>query len=148
MLSPYAQGATTYATVGLETAVDSASPHGLIVMLYDGAIQSIANARARMVAGDVGGKAKSIHKAVEIINKGLNASLDPVAGGEMAQNLKDLYDYMGQQLLLASLKNDTLILDHVRALLMQLRDAWKSIADRPAAKAVLGNATPARSFFV
>jgi flagellar protein FliS len=138
-------GAAVYADVGLRTSVESSSPLGLVLMLYDGAIESLVRARAHMIAGNVAGKAKTIHKAVEIINNGLNASLDPVAGGELALNLKSLNEYMAQQLLLASLKNDTALLDHVRSLLVQLRGAWNSIADQPAAAVRPGPSLASRS---
>lgn len=132
-----AYGAHAYADVGLETAVASASPHGLIVLLYDGAIQAISNARQRLATGDVSGKAKNIAKAVDIINKGLNASLDPVVGGKLAQDLKALYTYMCGQLVLANLNNDVRALDEVHGLLTQLRQAWNAIGDSPAARAHL-----------
>jgi flagellar protein FliS len=131
--APY-HGASAYADVGLETTVASASQLGLVILLYDGAIQAISNAKQRVASNDVVGKARNIAKAVDIVNKGLNASLDPVVGGKLALDLKGLYDYMCRRLVVANLNNDVLALDEVRGLLIQLRGAWLAIADTPAAK--------------
>jgi flagellar protein FliS len=72
-------------------------------------------------------KGASISKAITIIDEGLKACLDKSAGGELAQNLSSLYDYMNQRLLIANLKNDTGILDEVSQLLTELKGAWESI---------------------
>ena len=69
-------GAKAYAKVGLETGINSASPHGLIVLLYDGAIDSIRKAKIYMEAKDIEMKIKSVDKALKIISDGLNGSLD------------------------------------------------------------------------
>lgn len=134
MSNPNAYGAAAYANVKLETAVATANPHQLVIMLYDGAIQALANARHHMGQGDIAGKAKNIGKAVDIVNKGLNASLDPVMGGELAADLKALYDYMCRRLVMANLQNDIAAVEEVRGLLIQLRGAWAAIADSPAAQ--------------
>jgi flagellar protein FliS len=126
--TPY--GAAAYAGIGLQTKVATASPHGLIVMLYDGALQALANASHHLDEGNVALKAKSLAKAVDIINKGLNASLDPEVGGEIATSLKSLYDYMCRRLTLANLNNDRAIIEEITGLLRQLRGAWAEIAVR------------------
>ena len=126
--TPY--GAAAYAGVGLQTKVATASPHGLIVMLYDGALQALTNGLYQLEQGNISAKAKSLAKAVDIINQGLNASLDPVVGGEIATSLKALYDYMCRRLMLANLTNDKVIIEEVLGLLRQLRGAWSEIAVR------------------
>jgi flagellar protein FliS len=65
-----------------------------------------------------------------IIDEGLKSSLDKNVGGELAQNLSDLYEYMCQRLLVANLKNDVAALDEVSRLLTELKGAWEEI--RPA----------------
>jgi flagellar protein FliS len=72
-------------------------------------------------------KGKSISKAIAIIGEGLNASLNKSAGGELAQNLSSLYDYMVMRLVDANLKNDITVLDEVARLLTELTEAWDSI---------------------
>ncbi|WP_018990303.1 flagellar export chaperone FliS [Aromatoleum toluclasticum] len=120
--------ASAYAKVGVETGVSTADPHKLILMLFDGAILSIATAAAAMERNDISTKGQSISKAIEIIVNGLKASLDPVAGGELAGRLDALYVYMGERLLYANLHNNRAALDEVRNLLATLREAWAGIA--------------------
>jgi flagellar protein FliS len=85
------RGVNAYANVGLETSVASASPHKLIVMLYDGALVAVMSALMHMKAGNIPEKGKSISHAITIIDSGLRASLDKSAGGEIAEGLDALY---------------------------------------------------------
>jgi len=133
MFGTTSRGVNAYAKVGLETGVTSASPHKLIVMLYDGALAAIMTAITQMKAGNVQEKGKAISKAIQIIDNGLRASLDKEAGGEIARNLDALYDYMSRRLLEANIKNQPEILDEVRGLLADLRDTWNQIGGTPAA---------------
>lgn len=121
----------TYKNVGIESGVASADPHKLILMLYQGALLAIASAKNQILRNEIAAKGTSITKAIKIIDEGLKACLDVKAGGEIAKNLSDLYDYMNQRLLIANLKNDVNTLDEVSKLLSELREAWESI--RPVA---------------
>jgi flagellar secretion chaperone FliS len=103
--------------------VAGASPHSLILMLYDGAKQAIAEAGGHLEAGRIAEKGRSMSRAIAIIDEGLKGCLDP-AGGEIAAQLSQLYDYMCRRLLLASLKNERAGLDEVSQLLDELRGAW------------------------
>ena len=116
-----------YKNVGLESNVAAADPHQLIFLLYQGALLAISSARNQMLRNETAAKGASISKAILIIDEGLKASLDKNAGGELAQNLSALYDYMNQRLLIANLKNDTSVLDEVSRLLAELKGAWESI---------------------
>jgi flagellar protein FliS len=126
------RGVNAYAKVGLETSVISASPHKLIVLLYDGALAAIKSAANHMAAGRIAEKGEAIGKALDIINNGLRASLDKKGGGEIAANLDALYVYMAQRLLTASVQNKTAMLEEVQSLLADLRDAWTQIGEKPA----------------
>ena len=132
--------AQAYATVGVETGVAAADPHQLILMLFDGAMTAVLDARRHMEAGHIAQKCESVTKAVMIIQEGLVASLDPKAGGGLAQNLAALYEYMARRLLLANAQNRPEILDEVRTLLGELKGAWASI---PRQTAVNGAVQPA-----
>ena len=127
MFAPYRSLATSYRNLDLETSVQDASPHKLVALLYDGAIGAILRARAAMQSGDVAGKGKAISPAIRIVDEGLKASLDSRAG-EIATNLRDLYDYMGRRLLWANLHDDDEVLQEVAMLLGQLRTGWSGIA--------------------
>ncbi|CFR08054.1 flagellar export chaperone FliS [Yersinia kristensenii] len=120
-------GSQAYAQVGLESGVMSASPHQLIVMLFDGAQSALVRARILMNQKDIPAKGAAISKAIDIINNGLNAGLDLEKGGEMAENLSALYDYMSRRLLHANLHNDEQAITEVLALLENIADAWRQI---------------------
>ena len=116
-----------YAKVGIETGITGANPHRLVLMLFEGAILAITDARQHMVRGEIAAKGQSISKAIMIINDGLRASLDVKAGGQLAQNLHALYEYMSRRLLFANAKNEPAVLDEVRHLLAELKEAWEAI---------------------
>lgn len=116
-----------YSQVGIETGVTAASPHKLIAMLFEGAILSVYAAKAHMQRKEIAAKGEAISKAIAIIDEGLKVSLDEKAGGELAQNLKALYEYMCQRLLAANLKDETEPLDEVGRLLADLKAAWEAI---------------------
>lgn len=120
-------GHAAYARVGAETGVNTADPHQLIVMLFDGALVAITTAAVALDAKDIAKKGNSISKAIEIIVNGLKVSLDMDAGGELAQRLAALYDYMAERLLYANLHNNRAAMDEVSRLLRDLREAWASI---------------------
>jgi flagellar protein FliS len=130
-----ASAARAYADVGLETGVTAANPHRLIVMLYDGAIEAISDARTHVANGAQQAKSAAISRAIGIIEQGLRASLDLTRGAAIATQLDDLYDYMARRLLVASLRNDAAALAEVAALLSDLRGAWQAIAGSKAAEA-------------
>jgi flagellar protein FliS len=124
--------AKAYSKVGIETAVGSADPLGLVVMLYDGAILAVNKAVAGLRDQNMRLKGESVSKAIQIIEEGLRASLDRKAGGNIALQLDSLYEYMCQRLLLASVANDAAPMNEVARLLADLRESWWSLASRPA----------------
>jgi len=142
MFGSMQRGVNAYAKVGLETGVSAASPHKLIVMLYDGALVSILNAIANLKSGNVAAKGAAISKAINIVDNGLRAALDKKVGGEIAQNLDALYEYISARLLKANLDNDPAILDEAHALLTDLRDAWNAIDPQAGQAAPAAAAAP------
>lgn len=119
--------ADSYAKVGVEVAVETADPHQLILILFDGALAAIALARIQMENGQIPEKGASISKAINLITNGLKASLNMESGGELSARLAVLYDYMAQRLIVANLKNSVAALDEVRDLLQGLREAWAEV---------------------
>ena len=123
------RGANAYAKVGLETGVVAASPHKLVVMLFDGALAAARAAAVHMSARDIDKKGLAISKAIRIVEDGLRASLDKKAGGQIAESLDSLYDYICTRLVSANLTNQPEMLDEVIALLADLKGAWEAIGD-------------------
>jgi flagellar protein FliS len=125
------RSANAYKSVGIETSVLAANPHQLVAMLFEGALHAVATASLQMKAGNVSGKGESISKAINIIDNGLRASLDKKLGGEIAENLDSLYDYLSRQLLMANLKNKPEILEEVHGLISDLKGSWDGIGTAP-----------------
>jgi flagellar protein FliS len=121
------QGVRAYAQVKVETAVSTANPVQLVVLLYEGAISAIASAKGEMERRNIAQKAQFINKAIDII-EGLRNALEFSQGGDIAVSLNDLYLYMVQRLSTANLKNDPAILDEVTSLLRELLGAWEVLA--------------------
>lgn len=132
-----------YANTEVESSVESADSHKLILMLYQGALLAIATAKNQMSRNEIANKGASISKAIAIIESGLNASLDKSVGGELAQNLSSLYDYMGVRLITANLKNDVAALDEVTRLLTELKGAWEKIRQPTAVQPLVQQPMPA-----
>jgi len=122
-----------YRQVGVTSAVDSASPHRLVTMLYDGLLESIAEARGAVDQGEIGAKGRAIGRAVRILEEGLRGGLNRDQGGELAQNLNALYSYIAQRLTYANLHSDAASLAECYGLVEPLRDGWIAIGAANAA---------------
>lgn len=120
-------GIQAYAQVGVESAVLSASPHQLVVLLFDGALSAMKKAIILIEQGDIPGKGQAISKAINIISNGLQSGLNHEIGGDLAANLDSLYDYMTRRLLQANLHNDINAINEVVELLNNIADARKEI---------------------
>jgi len=123
-----ANGTQAYAKIGVESAVMSASQQQLVNMLFDGALSALVRARLFLQDGNIEGKGLSLSKAINIIENGLKQGLTEESGDELTTNLLSLYAYMVRRLLQANLRNDVEAIVEVEALLRNIADAWKEIA--------------------
>lgn len=120
---PNASKLAAYRSTSAHAGVAAADPHRLVVMLMDGALDRIATARGLMSHGGVAEKAQLLQRAIAIIDE-LRNSLNFKAGGELAQNLDALYEYMCMRLVQANSANKPELLDEVSRLLNEIRSAW------------------------
>ncbi len=118
---------TQYARQYEQTQVVTSSGVQLIVLLYDGAIQSIEIARREIQAKNVREKARHLGRAIAIIGE-LNSVLDYEQGGDIARSLRRLYDYMLAELVEANARNNENKLDAPLRCLSTLREAWRDVA--------------------
>ncbi|SFU92713.1 flagellar export chaperone FliS [Xenorhabdus koppenhoeferi] len=116
-----------YAQVDLESEIMNASPYQLIQILFNGALSALRCAIILMQQGNIPEKGLAISKAINIIDNGLKEGLDLEKGGEIAQNLFDLYDYMSRRLLHANLRNDEKAITEVVDLITAISDSWRQI---------------------
>ena len=115
-----------YKQVGIQASVENADPHTLIQMLFDGAIERLNMAKMHIKQGNIGLKGENISRTISIVD-GLRTSLDMEKGGEMAESLEALYDYMQRQLLTANLENKVEKIDEVLSLIGEIRAGWMAI---------------------
>lgn len=123
------QSAQSYANIGLETEVLSASPTRLITLLFNGARAAIMKARMHMESGNIPERGKAISKAIDIVETGLKAAINKEAGGEVAQNLLLSYDLILRNLFMANLHNDVEKLNLAERMLTDIADAWRQISE-------------------
>jgi len=141
MFSHDRNSAKMYARIGVETAVDSASPHKLILMLLEGALLSVSSASGLMREKRTEEKGAAISKAIDIIANGLKLSLvNTGTDSSIRGQLESLYDYMTARLMHANQYNDLSALDEVSGLLGDIKSAWDGIADDPAVLATVRRA--------
>jgi flagellar secretion chaperone FliS len=124
---PGLRAASAYRTIGVQSSVDGANPHGLVVLLFDGLLQAVRAARGAMQRGEVAQKGQQIMRAVRFLDEGLKGGLDKARGGELAERLGALYDYCIGRLTLANLRNDASLLEEVLTLIAPLAQAWQDI---------------------
>jgi flagellar protein FliS len=118
----------SYAQVSMDIQAETADPHRLILMLFEGARVAISMARLHMERNEIPEKGAAISRAIDIISNGLLASLNVELGGELAEQLAALYDYLSHRLLWANLNNNLAALDEANKLLGELQSAWAMIA--------------------
>ncbi len=118
----------------MQTQFTTVGQGELLLMLYDGAIKFLAQAKEKMQDKDYAAKGRLISKALDVINE-LDASLNREAGGELADNLHNLYFLCSSRLLQANLRMDPDLIDSVTGILSGLRSAFAQIVHKPEAQA-------------
>jgi flagellar secretion chaperone FliS len=143
MFSAYSPRTTNaYQRINVETSMHTIDQHQLVNLLYEGVLNAIATARGAMARGDILAKCNAISKAIRILEEGLSTSLDRVDGGELAQNLGDLYEYCVRRLVLANSRNDDAAMLEVMRLIEPIATGWSAI------KGVSITASSANSHFL
>tara|TARA_B110000902_G_scaffold35494_1_gene37630 strand:+ start:82 stop:489 length:408 start_codon:yes stop_codon:yes gene_type:complete len=115
-----------YGRIKNDTQSMYASPHQLILMLFDGAIEAMSITIGAIQQKNISLRSKQSSRAISIIN-GMRDCLDIEAGSELANNLDSLYLYMAQELFVAGLKNDTETIRNIQAMLRDIRESWGQI---------------------
>ncbi|WP_294769467.1 flagellar export chaperone FliS [uncultured Rhodoferax sp.] len=122
-----ARSASAYKRASVDASVEMASPHQLVTLLFEALQRSLGAAALCMDAGDIPGKCKHIDSAIRILEEGLIAPLDMERGGEIAVNLRNLYEYCVSRLVFANAKNDPAMLQEVKRLIEPVVSGWKQI---------------------
>lgn len=132
--APHLRAASAYKTVGAQSSVDGADAHQLIVLVFDGLLQAVNAARGALTRGEVALKGEQIQRAVRLLEEGLKGGLDMARGGELASQLRALYDYCIERLTLANLRNDGEALAEVVRLVTPVAEGWKEMGRQRSAQ--------------
>ncbi len=120
-------GNSAYTAVSLDSQISGATPHQLIVLLYDGAINAMKRAEIYFQSGNIARRGEMISRAINIIDNGLRAGLDHDKGGKIAEELESLYEYISRTLLEANLNKSGEKLPHLIALMTGMSETWQAI---------------------
>jgi flagellar protein FliS len=121
------------------TGVATADNVQLIQMLFDGLTESLASAKGHIQNNAIEEKSKALSRAGRIV-VGLQGALDFERGGELAQNLNELYAYVTRRLFHVNAYNDLAVLDEVQSLIKDIAEAWKTLPS------LLGQTQPAMRY--
>jgi len=116
----------SYGDVKVTTGVSKANNVELIQMLFDGLIESLATTKGHIQHNNIAEKGKAIARASRIV-LGLQGALDFEKGGDLANNLNELYSYVTRRLFHANAHNDLAALDEIHGLMREIRDAWEGV---------------------
>ncbi|GIU46189.1 flagellar export chaperone FliS [Shewanella algidipiscicola] len=119
----------SYRKVSVESEISVASPHRIIQLMFEGALQRLAQSRYAIENNDIANKGIFIGKAIGIIT-GLNNSLNMEAGGDIANNLSELYDFMLRKISEANINNDVQAIDDVSEILRTIKEGWDAIPQK------------------
>ena len=116
----------SYGDVKVGTGVATANNVQLIQMLFDGLLESLSTARGHIQHNNIQEKSKAIARASRIV-LGLQGALDFEKGGDLANNLNELYSYVTRRLFHVNAQNDLVVLDEIYGLMKEIRDAWEGV---------------------
>ena len=115
-----------YGKIKDDTQTMYASPHQLMLMLFDGAIEAISFTIGAIEQNNLAIRSKQSTRSITIIN-GMRECLDMKVGGELAANLYALYQYMTQELFRANFNNDADTIQNIQTMLKDIRGSWEKI---------------------
>ena len=118
----------SYGQVKVSTGASQANNVELIQMLFDGLIESLSTAKGHIQHNNVSEKSKAIARASRIVI-GLQGALDFERGGDLANNLNELYGYVTRRLLHVNARNDLDALEEIFGLMNEIRSAWEGVPD-------------------
>jgi len=118
-----------YQAVGAVAAVAAADPYRLVQLMLENILQRIAAARGHMARGEPARKGEQVSKAIAVIGA-LNSSLNLEVGGEVAANLRTLYDFCCLRLALANARNDEAIFEEVAMIIRRIKEGWDGIGEQ------------------
>lgn len=115
-----------YKSVAVDSQKNVATPHKMVQMLLAGILERLAKAKTAIEQGNIPLRGELIGRSIDIISE-LQAALDHEAGGEIANNLDNLYDFCVQELLQANANAEQLHIDNAAKIIREIKEAWDGI---------------------
>lgn len=115
-----------YKSVAVDSQKNVATPHKMVQMLLAGILERLAKAKTAIEQGNIPLRGELIGRSIDIISE-LQAALDHEAGGEIATNLGNLYDFCVQELLQANANAEQLHIDNAAKIIREIKEAWDGI---------------------
>ena len=125
---PTARSIDSYRAIDMQ----SRTPLEMIVMLYDGALRFMSEARRAIERKDIPARRHAVSRALAIVSE-LQNTLDLESGGELAQSLDGLYVFVIERLTQASVSQEVRSIDEAVRVIATLRDGWAGITSKPVA---------------
>lgn len=126
-----------YANIGIQTRGAQHDQYELALLMFEAVLENTTAARGAIEDGNIAAKAQHLHKAVRVLQDGLRTSLDLDNGGELAQNLANLYDYCILRLAQANADSNAAAAAEVIGLIRPVADAWKQMREQPESGSVV-----------
>jgi len=133
---PVANPWKSYVRITTQTA----PPGQLVLMLFDGAILALERALLGFKLTEIGERNTAIHnnlqRALDIIQE-LDWSLDMQAGGQLAETLRNLYNFFERRIAESNRKKSRQGIDEILPMVRTLRDAWYQMLNGASAETAL-----------
>jgi len=111
------------------TSIQTTDKKKILLMLYDGAVRFVRNARLGIEKNDARIKGENISKVLAILTE-LDCALNREMTGDYITNLASLYQYMMNRLTVANIKNDIGALTEVESILSELKEAFETVFEK------------------
>ncbi|HIJ23704.1 MAG TPA: flagellar export chaperone FliS [Gammaproteobacteria bacterium] len=126
MLKKGKRGLFQYQDVGLQTSITEANPHRLVQLLFENAIANIQKAKGAMQNGEIAIKGTAISQTISIVGT-LRSTLNFEQGGDLAERLDALYEYIIRRLMAANRENSVEALQECLDLIRPVKEGWDQI---------------------
>lgn len=123
----YQKAAAAYRNIGIDSRGAVHDQYDLVAMVYETLLECLTTARGAIEQRDILLKVKKLNHAMRLLQEGLVTNLDLRNGGELANNLYNLYNYCMLRITQANANNDVAALDEVAGLIRTLADGWKQM---------------------
>ena len=132
------KAAATYKRIGVESIVSAADPHQLISLLFADISLNLSMWEYHLENNNISARAECVNKAIKLLTS-LQACLDFKSGGELANNLDELYGYCIKIIFRGNATQDITLIKEAGGVIKGLQEAWDSIP--PASSSRLSIAT-------